>query len=110
MLNLTERASAHYEGGIREFLEEVIPRRWVGRQGPINWPARSPNLSPLDFWLWGILEDKVYKSDTETLEELDVAVAKECSAVTALMCKAPVRSFEARLIKFRDSAGQQVEM
>ncbi|KAA6395443.1 MAG: putative transposable element tc3 transposase [Streblomastix strix] len=102
-------APAHYERGIRESLDEVFPRRWIGRQGPINWPARSPDLSPLDFWLWGILEDKVYKSDPETIEELDIAIARECGAITAQMCKAAVRSFEARLIKCRDSAGKQVE-
>lgn len=26
----------------------------------MNWPARSPDLTPLDFFLWGHLKSKVY--------------------------------------------------
>jgi hypothetical protein len=25
---------------------------WMGRQGPVSWPNSSPDLSPLDFFLW----------------------------------------------------------
>jgi hypothetical protein len=29
----------------------------IGRGGPVSWSARSPNLNPLDLWLWGHLKD-----------------------------------------------------
>ena len=32
----------------------------VGRGGPTAWPARSPDLNPLDFHLWGHLKSIVY--------------------------------------------------
>ncbi|KZC09613.1 hypothetical protein WN55_01050, partial [Dufourea novaeangliae] len=35
--------------------------RWIERGGSIPLPAPSPDLTPLDFFLWGILKDKVYK-------------------------------------------------
>lgn len=28
----------------------------------IPWPARSPDLKPLDFFFWGSLKDKIYNS------------------------------------------------
>ena len=24
--------------------------RWIGRSGPIAWPPRSPDITPIDFW------------------------------------------------------------
>eukprot|EP00731_Ephydatia_muelleri_P014451 Em0008g171a len=44
-------ASAHYETRVRAWLDGKLEDRWMGRGGPIPWPARSPDLSPLDFWL-----------------------------------------------------------
>ena len=46
-------ASAHYETRVRAWLDGKLEDRWMGRGGPIPWPAQSPDLSPLDFWLWG---------------------------------------------------------
>jgi hypothetical protein len=37
-----------------EFLDMHFPGRWVGRHGPKPWSSRSPDIMPLDFFLWGI--------------------------------------------------------
>jgi len=42
----------------------------IGRGGPVLWPPRSPDLTPLDFYLWGTLKDKVYRTEVTSLEEL----------------------------------------
>jgi hypothetical protein len=34
-----------------EFLDIHFPGRWAGRDGPIPWPPRSPDITPLDFFL-----------------------------------------------------------
>ena len=44
-------ASAHYETRVRAWLDVKLEDRWMGKGGPIPWPAQSPDLSPLDFWL-----------------------------------------------------------
>jgi hypothetical protein len=49
-------APPHYVLGVRTYLDEQFPGRWIGRRGPTEWPARSPDLSPLDFYLWGHLK------------------------------------------------------
>ena len=38
---------------------------------PIRWPARSPDLNPLDFFLWGYCKEVVYKNLPENLDDLD---------------------------------------
>ncbi|CAF4928630.1 unnamed protein product [Pieris macdunnoughi] len=44
---------AHYSRLVRNHLNEEYPDRWIGRGGTISWPARSPDLNPLDFFYWG---------------------------------------------------------
>ena len=52
------------------FLTETFGNRWIGRNGPIAWPARSPDLTPLDFFLWGHMKTLVY--DTPVESEMDL--------------------------------------
>ncbi|KAJ4442441.1 hypothetical protein ANN_04027 [Periplaneta americana] len=40
------------------------------RGGPIAWPPPSPDLNPLDFYLWGHLKSLVYSSPVPDLESL----------------------------------------
>jgi hypothetical protein len=34
--------------------------RWCGRDGPIPWPANSPDLTPPDFFVWVYVKSLVY--------------------------------------------------
>ena len=42
-------APHHYANCVREWLEINFNGRWVGRRGPIEWPARLLDLTPMDF-------------------------------------------------------------
>ena len=44
-------APPHWGLIIRDFLNETFPNRWIGRNGPTPWPPRSPDITPLDFFL-----------------------------------------------------------
>ncbi|CAH0547571.1 unnamed protein product [Brassicogethes aeneus] len=44
-------APPHYARPISTFLDTCFPERWIGRRGPIEWPARSPDQTPLDYFL-----------------------------------------------------------
>jgi hypothetical protein len=50
----------------KEILDEQYPDRWIGRGGPRSWPARSPDLNPLDFFLWGHVKNVVYRHPIDT--------------------------------------------
>ena len=39
-------ATAHYAVSIRKWLDEHFPDRWIGHRGFVEWPARSPDLTP----------------------------------------------------------------
>ena len=50
------------------FSNQHFANKWIGRGGPIAWPARSPDLNPLDFHLWGHLKSIVYATSIENAE------------------------------------------
>jgi len=49
-------ATVHVTDRNLDTLSRVISRRPICS---IDWPARSPDLSPLDFCLWGYLKSKI---------------------------------------------------
>ena len=52
-------APPHSSREVRNFLNYRFPGQWIGRSGPHNWPARSPDLSPLDYCVWGRMTELV---------------------------------------------------
>ncbi|GBN10237.1 hypothetical protein AVEN_63717-1 [Araneus ventricosus] len=47
-------ATAHTAGILMDLLKEMFPKRLISLRGDISWPARSPDLSPCDYFLWDI--------------------------------------------------------
>lgn len=63
-------APAHSSEVVYLELCRMFEDRWIGPNGPWRWPPRSPDLTPLDFYLWGYIKSKVYFSPVNTREEL----------------------------------------
>jgi hypothetical protein len=55
-------APAHYGEDVRHWLYATYPVRWIGRGGPIAWPPRSPDLTPMDFFPVGAPEGASLRS------------------------------------------------
>ena len=58
-------ATSHYTRHVLQHLNDIFPNRWIGRGSTINWPPRSPDLTPLDFCLWGMMKSEVYRKQSE---------------------------------------------
>jgi len=54
-------APSHYTRHVMQHLNYTFPNRWIGRGSTINWPPRSPDLTQLDFCLWGLMNSEVYR-------------------------------------------------
>jgi hypothetical protein len=53
-------APAHTAGDTKELLQSHFGTRVVSRGFLHEWPPRSPDLTPCDFFLWGVVKDIVY--------------------------------------------------
>lgn len=83
-------APAHYGNIVQEFLNQTFEQRWIGRGGPTRWPPRSPDLTPIDFFLWGTMKQLVYSTPVQN--EMDL-VARIVEAAERIRENNPV--FEA---------------
>lgn len=64
-----------------DFLNNYFGVRWMGTYGPIRWPARSPDLNPLDFFLWSYIQDHVYLTPPDTRDDLVRRIVQVCHEI-----------------------------
>jgi hypothetical protein len=102
-------ASAHTARNSIIVLGENFPGRLVSLRGDVGWPARSPDLSIYDFFLWGYLKERVFKRRPHTLPELKERIIEEVDAITREMCERAVQSFRDRLQQCVAANGRQLE-
>lgn len=102
-------APPHYCGNVRRWLDEKFPNKWIGRRGPIEWPARSPDLTPLDFFLWGHLKSVVYKTQPVDVNELRNRIIEECRAIPREVFRNVRAEFENRLYYCLQKNGEHFE-
>lgn len=69
-------APCHNTNQVQQHLNNNY-REWIGRHGTILWPPRSPDLTPLDTFLWGYLKNKVYQENYLTIEIIQEKIQEE---------------------------------
>ena len=74
---MQDGAPAHRTVLIRRMLRQKFQNRVVALNHPIEWPPRSPDLTPCDFFLWGYLKQKVFSSPVQSLPELRRRIVDE---------------------------------
>ena len=78
-------APAHFAVDVRHYiyiyiyiyiyLDLQFPNRWIGRHDPVSWPVQSPDLTPLDFYLWGHMKSHINETPVESEEDITARIA-----------------------------------
>ena len=104
--------SVHFNVGrdVTTFLDETFPGRWVGRGGPIAWPPRSPDLTPLDSFAWGFIKDVVYRRKVRDLADLRQRIIEAVELITPHMLINTWQELEYRLDICRATTGAHIEV
>lgn len=102
-------APPHFAQIVRTYLNDVFPNRWIGRRGFIEWPARSPDLTPLDYFLWGYIKSKVYFNRPATIEQLKERIRDEMGAIQPETLQNVRAEFQKRLAYCQEVNGNQFE-
>jgi hypothetical protein len=67
----TELPPLYSHAAAQDFLDQKFPSNWNGKGDPVAWSPCFPDLTSLDFFLWGYRKDAVYISPfPSTLQEL----------------------------------------
>ena len=103
-------APARHTHCVREWLDIKFKDKWISRRGPFEWPARLPDLSPLDFFLWGVLKDMVYTEKSRTNPDMRRGIADKTAANDMEQCQKVCHSDVARLVSCIEHNGEQFEV
>lgn len=102
-------AGPHFANIVTNFLNEEYPDRWIGRGGPIRWPARSPDLNPLDYFLWGYIKNYVYRQTMADEAATLQLIQDTARIITPEILGASTRAFEHRLLNCLNCNGSHFE-
>ena len=95
---MQDGATAHTVNAVLDFLKTVFGDNLISRRSFYPWPARSPDLNPCDYFLWGYLKGKVFRSNPQTIEELKNNISTEMAAITSDLLGRSVDSLFDRLL------------
>lgn len=99
---------AHSARRISILLNQKFNNRWIGRNGPIRWPPRSPDLTIMDYFLWGRIKGLVYATKPTSRDDMKGRIREACRSIEGELLGA-LSSFPRRIRKCLEVNGRQFE-
>ena len=103
-------APLHWGLRVRQFLNETFLDQWIGRDGPILWPSRSPDITPVNFFLWDYVKDIVYRTKVRDITDLKQRIPNAIATIDEDMLQQTWQEIEYRLDVLRLTNGAHIEM
>ncbi|GFW75190.1 uncharacterized protein TNCV_448951 [Trichonephila clavipes] len=79
-------ATCHTARATIDLLKDTFGDRLISRFGPVNWPPRSCDLTPLDYFLWGYVTPLVYADKPQTLDHLEDNIRRVFAEIYGHKC------------------------
>ncbi|GFU69830.1 transposable element Tc3 transposase [Trichonephila clavipes] len=98
-------ATCHTARAIIDLLKDTFGVRLISRFGPVNWPPRSCDLTPLDYFLWGYVKLLVYADKPQTLDHLEDNIRRVIADIRPQMLEKVIENWTSRLDYIRASRG-----
>jgi hypothetical protein len=91
-------ATSHTTQDSMVAVRNLFPNHVISRYGDITWPARSPDFSACDFFLWGHLKYRVFKAPApHTVQELKHRIQQEIKRIPVEMLQRVIGDVHKRL-------------
>ncbi|GBM53233.1 hypothetical protein AVEN_14249-1 [Araneus ventricosus] len=71
---------------VQQYIRDTFQQQVIGYGGCVEWPPGSPDLNPLDFFLWGYIKQRVYATSPLKLQELRNRITDACASVSPACC------------------------
>ncbi|GFT66228.1 transposable element Tc3 transposase [Trichonephila clavipes] len=98
-------ATCHTARATIDLLKDTFGDRLISRFGPVNWPPRSCDLTPLDYFLWGYVKLLVYADKPQTLDNLEGNIRRVIADIRPQMLEKVIENWTSRLDYIRASRG-----
>ncbi|GFU23981.1 transposase [Trichonephila clavipes] len=101
-------ATYHTARATIDLLKDTLGGRLISRFGPVNWPPRSCDLTPLDYFLWGYVKSLVYADKPQTLDHLEDNIRRVIADIRPQMLEKVIENWTSRLDYIRASRGSRM--
>ncbi|GFV51520.1 uncharacterized protein TNCV_2908231 [Trichonephila clavipes] len=101
-------ATCHTARATIDLLKDTFGDRLISRFGPVNWPPRSCDLTPLDYFLWGYVKSLVYADKPQTLDHLEDNIRRVIADIRPQMLEKVIENWTSRLDYIRASRGSHM--
>jgi hypothetical protein len=101
-------ATAHTSRVSMTVLQQHFPGRLNSLRGDLHWSARSPDLTPCGYFLWGYLKSIVYNDRSRTLDHLKNNIRQAIANIPVNMLESVERNFRSRLPQCIDNNGRHL--
>ncbi|GFX03029.1 DUF4817 domain-containing protein [Trichonephila clavipes] len=98
-------STCHTARATIDLLKDTFGDRLISRFGPVNWPPRSCDLTPLDYFLWGYVKSLVYADKPQTLDRLEDNIRRVIADIRPQMLEKVIEKWTSRLDYIRASRG-----
>ncbi|GFU52631.1 transposable element Tcb1 transposase [Trichonephila clavipes] len=98
-------ATCHTARATIDLLKDTFGDRLISRFGPVNWPPRSCDLTPLDYFLWGYVKSLIYADKPQTLDHLEDNIRRVIADIRPQMLEKIFENWTSRLDYIRASRG-----
>ncbi|GFU09736.1 putative DD41D transposase [Trichonephila clavipes] len=79
-----------------DLLKDAFGDRLISRFRPVNWPPRSCDLTPLDYFLWGYVKSLVYADKPQTLDHLEDNIRRVIADIRPQMLEKVIENWTSR--------------
>ncbi|GFS72611.1 uncharacterized protein TNCV_4136031 [Trichonephila clavipes] len=90
-------ATCHTARAAIDLLKDTFGDRLISRFGPVNWPPRSCNLTPLDYFLGGYVKSLFYADKSQTLDYLEDNIRRVIADIQPQMLEKVIENWTSRL-------------
>ncbi|GFT47394.1 DUF4817 domain-containing protein [Trichonephila clavipes] len=98
-------ATCHTARATIDLLKDTFDDRLISRFGPVNWPPRSCDLTPLDYFLWDYVKSFVYADKPQTLDHLEGNIRRVIVDIRPQMLEKVIGNWTSRLDYIQASRG-----
>ncbi|GFY07763.1 transposable element Tc3 transposase [Trichonephila clavipes] len=98
-------ATCHIARATIDLLKDNFSDRLISRFGPVNWPPRSCDLTPLDYFRWSYVRSLVYADKPKTLDHLEDNIRRVIADIRPQMLEKVIENWTSRLDYIRASRG-----
>ncbi|GFV98374.1 putative transposable element [Trichonephila clavipes] len=88
-----------------DLLKDTFGDRLISHFGPVNWPPRSCDLTPLNYFLRGYVKSLVYADKPQTLDYLEDNIRRVIADIRPQMLEKVIENWTSRLDYIRASRG-----